>query len=64
MEALLSNAVDYLQKCRTLAVSVINAHKNLKQVLMQLPNDQPESEVIFRISLMSLLINESISLYS
>ncbi|XP_075169105.1 eukaryotic translation initiation factor 2B subunit delta isoform X2 [Haematobia irritans] len=44
LESLLSNSVDYLQQCRTLAVSVINAHKNLKQVLMQLPNDQPESE--------------------
>ncbi|XP_061396756.1 translation initiation factor eIF-2B subunit delta [Musca vetustissima] len=45
LEALLSTSVEYLQKCRTLAVSVINAHKNLKQVLMQLPNDQPESEL-------------------
>ncbi|XP_013105147.1 translation initiation factor eIF-2B subunit delta isoform X2 [Stomoxys calcitrans] len=45
LESLLSNCVDYLQKCRTLAVSVINAYKNLKQVLMQLPNDQPESEL-------------------
>uniref|UniRef100_T1P994 Translation initiation factor eIF2B subunit delta n=1 Tax=Musca domestica TaxID=7370 RepID=T1P994_MUSDO len=45
LEALLSTSVEYLQKCRTLAVSVINAHKNLKQVIMQLSNDEPESEL-------------------
>lgn len=45
LESFIADCVEYLQKCRTLAVSVINAHKGLKQVLMQLPKDEPESEV-------------------
>ncbi|XP_065369229.1 translation initiation factor eIF2B subunit delta isoform X2 [Calliphora vicina] len=49
LESFIANCVDYLQKCRTLAVSVINAHKSLKQVLMQLPKDEPESELKDRL---------------
>ncbi|KAM7344239.1 eukaryotic translation initiation factor 2B subunit delta isoform 2-T2 [Cochliomyia hominivorax] len=49
LESFISNCVDYLQQCRTLAVSVINAHKSLKQVLMQLPKDEPESELKERL---------------
>ncbi|XP_046810850.1 translation initiation factor eIF-2B subunit delta isoform X2 [Lucilia cuprina] len=49
LESFIANCVEYLQKCRTLAVSVINAHKSLKQVLMQLPKDEPESELKERL---------------
>lgn len=49
LEAFIANCVEYLQKCRTLAVSVINAHKSLKHVLMQLPKDEPESELKERL---------------
>ena len=62
LESFIANCVDYLQKCRTLAVSVINAHKSLKQVLMQLPKEEPESEVLFHLIIYYNNINSVIYL--
>uniref|UniRef100_A0A1A9W9L2 Translation initiation factor eIF2B subunit delta n=1 Tax=Glossina brevipalpis TaxID=37001 RepID=A0A1A9W9L2_9MUSC len=45
LDAFIKNCVNHLQQCRPLAVSVTNAYKNIKQILMQLPSDQPESEL-------------------
>ncbi|KAL9917769.1 eukaryotic translation initiation factor 2B subunit delta isoform 1-T1 [Glossina fuscipes fuscipes] len=45
LEAFMKNCVNHLQQCRPLAVSVANAYKNIKQILLQLPTDQPESEL-------------------
>uniref|UniRef100_A0A1B0AAZ1 Translation initiation factor eIF2B subunit delta n=1 Tax=Glossina pallidipes TaxID=7398 RepID=A0A1B0AAZ1_GLOPL len=45
LEAFMKNCVNHLQQCRPLAVSVTNAYKNIKQILLQLPTDQPESEL-------------------
>lgn len=45
LDAAVKHHVDHLHKCRPLAVSVFNAYKQFKNQLMQLPTDQPETEV-------------------
>lgn len=45
LDAAVKHHVDHLHKCRPLAVSVFNAYKQFKNQLMQLPADQPETEV-------------------
>lgn len=45
LESFIKNCVDYLHKCRPLAVSVRNAYKHIKHIITQLSTVQVESDV-------------------